>query len=104
MISQQRGLEILEAIAVGERSGVTVKIWMAAQLRAQWNTGEVNATVAELAHHANTVPNEAYRALSRLVEIGAIIRTGRGRYAINPHVAWNGSLTNREKAAELSPA
>src|SRR3954451_1477388 len=84
MISHQRGLEILETIAHGERSGVTAKVWIAAQLRAQWNTGDVRATVAELAGHAGTVPSEAYRALSRLVETGALVRTSRGRYAINP--------------------
>jgi predicted transcriptional regulator of viral defense system len=104
MISQERGLEILAAIAARERSGVTVKIWVAAQLRAQWNTGIVNATVGELAAHAGTVPAEAYRALSRLVEIGALIRTGRGRYAVNPAIAWNGALAVREKTVELTPA
>src|SRR3954451_4253257 len=81
MISQQRGLAILRQISAGERSGVTVKVWTAAQLHAQWNTGIVNASVPELAADAGTVPNEAYRALSRLVELGALIRTARGRYA-----------------------
>ena len=104
MISHQSGLEILGAISAGERSGVTAKVWIAAQLRAQWNTGDINATVGELARHAGTVPSEAYRALSRLVEIGALIRTSRGRYAINPNVSWNGALAVREKAAELTPA
>jgi hypothetical protein len=101
MISHKRGLEILQAIAHGERSGMTAKVWIAAQLHAQWNTGDINATVAALASDAGTTANEAYRALSRLVEIGALIRTSRGRYAINPTVSWNGSLAVREKAAEL---
>lgn len=40
------------------------------------------------------------RALARLVEIGAFIRTGYGRYAINPAVAWSGSLASREQAVQ----
>src|SRR5215217_247122 len=104
MISHIRGREILQAIARSERSGMTAKVWIAAQLHAQWNTGDVNAPVSELAADAGTTPNEAYRALSRLVEIGALVRTSRGRYAINPTVSWNGSLAVREKAAELQPA
>ena len=37
------------------------------------------------------------RALARLVEIGALIRTGHGHYALNPRA---GSLASREQAAQ----
>src|SRR4051812_18379709 len=104
MVSRERGREILRSIVSGPRPGVTLGVWEAVRLRAQWNTGVIEATVPELAEDAGTVPNEAYRALSRLVEIGALVRTGRGRYALNPDAAWSGSLVEREKsAAETSP-
>ncbi len=49
-------------------------------------------------------PTEVYRALSHLVELGGLVRTSRGRYAINPDVAWSGSLAKRESASiELLP-
>ena len=70
---------------------------------AEWNTGKVSAPIQELADAAGTTPTEAYRALSHLVELGALVRTGRGRYALNPDVAWSGSLVAREGAkVELS--
>jgi hypothetical protein len=105
MVSRERGREILRTIVSGPRPGVTLSVWEAVRLRAQWNTGLIEATVPQLAEDAGTVPNEAYRALSRLVEIGALVRVGRGRYALNPDVAWSGSLGGREQAAsELTPA
>ena len=32
----------------------------------------------------------------------ALIRTGRGHYALNPAVAWSGTLASREQAAQRS--
>jgi DNA-binding IclR family transcriptional regulator len=52
----------------------------------------------ELAKLAGTNEREVSRALSRLVELGALLRTGRGRYMIHPSAAWNGSLASREAA------
>ena len=51
-----------------------------------------------LASDANLSPGEASRALNRLAEIGALLRLGRGRYAINPHVGWAGNLAKRQEA------
>ena len=104
MISRERGRAILRDIVSGQRPGVTLSVWEAVRLRAAWNTGEIEGSVAELAEDAGTVTNEVYRALSRLVEIGALVRTGRGRYSLNPKAAWLGSLTSRESAAELTDA
>jgi DNA-binding IclR family transcriptional regulator len=80
-------------------------VWEAVRLHTQWNTGLMQATVSELAEDAGTNHNEVYRALSRLVEIGALRRTGRGRYAINPDAGWAGTLASREaaRAESLSP-
>ena len=51
-----------------------------------------------LAADTSLSPAEASRALNRLVEIGALLRVSRGRYAINPYVGWAGSLAKREEA------
>jgi predicted transcriptional regulator of viral defense system len=56
-----------------------------------------------LAQDAETNPDEASRALSRLAQIGALIRLKPGRYAINPHVGWQGSLLKRQQSAENTP-
>jgi DNA-binding IclR family transcriptional regulator len=53
-----------------------------------------------LAEDADIVPEEASRALTQLVEIGALLKLRRGRYAINPHVGWSGSLVKRQESAK----
>jgi hypothetical protein len=35
--------------------------------------------------------------------MGALTRIRAGRYAINPHVGWSGSLAKRETAAKDMP-
>jgi hypothetical protein len=83
----------------------TRAVWHAVLSYAEWNTGQINVPVAVLAEATHMLPNEVYRALSTLVEFGAMVRTGRGRYALNPNAAWSGSLVERGgKAAELTPA
>lgn len=59
---------------------------------------------ARIAEDAETTLQEASRALSRLADMGALLRLRPGRYAINPHVGWAGSLAKRETAAkDVSP-
>jgi DNA-binding IclR family transcriptional regulator len=61
-------------------------------------------TRQQLAEQAGTNPVEVTRALSRLVELGALTRTGHGRYTIHPSVAWHGPLASRETATrKLEP-
>jgi hypothetical protein len=98
MLSREQGRAIQERINDGPRPGVTLGVWMAALSYATYGTGEIEATRRQLAKLARTTDDEVSRALSRLVEIGALIRTGRGRYALNPAVAWSGSLATREQA------
>ena len=64
------------------------------------DTGTIQATQQQLAEQAGTTETGASRALSQLTQIGALIRTGPGRYAINPAAAWSGSLASREQAAQ----
>jgi DNA-binding IclR family transcriptional regulator len=53
-----------------------------------------------LAEQAGTTETGVSRALSQLTRIGALTRTGPGRYALNPQAAWSGSLASREQAAQ----
>jgi hypothetical protein len=104
MLSREQAREILRRISAGERPGVTASVWMAALSYAAYGTGEIEATRQELAKLLGTNEREVSRALSRLVELGALVRTGRGRYMIHPSAAWNGSLAEREAAArKLTP-
>jgi hypothetical protein len=56
-----------------------------------------------LAADADTTPEEASRALTRLMEIGALFKLRPGHYAINPHVGWQGLLRKREQSAKATP-
>jgi len=44
-------------------------------------------------------PRHTSTALSRLVDIGVLTRVARGRFKVNPYVAWSGPLHKREIAA-----
>jgi DNA-binding IclR family transcriptional regulator len=71
---------------------------MAALSYAAYGTGEIEASRKQLAELASTTEDEASRALARLERLGALVRIGRGRYALNPAVAWSGSRASREQA------
>jgi CRP-like cAMP-binding protein len=100
MLNREQGLAIQRKINEGPRPGVTLNVWMAVLGYTEYGTGEIQATRKQLALQAGTTAAEVSRALSRLVEIGALIRTDRGRYALNPAAAWSGSLASREQAAQ----
>src|SRR4051794_16406542 len=105
MLSRVDTRQLLQRITRSERPGTTLAVFVAAQSYAEWNTGRIDVPVETLAQDANTTPKEVYRALSHLVELGALIRTRRGRYALNPEVAWSGTLVARERAVDdLLPA
>ena len=98
MLSRPQARAILQRINQGPRPGVTLAVWMAALSYAAYGTGEIEATRQQLAEVAGTTEGEVSRALSRLVEIGALIRATRGRYQLHPKAAWAGSLADRERA------
>jgi len=105
MLSREQARVILRRINEGDRSGSTAKVWMAALSFAEYGTGMIAASRSELAEVAGTMEREVSRALSRLADIQALIRTGRGKYALHPQAAWSGPLLGRAKAkAELAPA
>lgn len=91
---------VLKAIKDSDRPLQTMGVWLAAISHVRYDTGEIMAGRVRLAEDAGLSPEHASRALSTLTEIGALIRVARGRYAINPHVGWSGSLYKREEAAK----
>jgi hypothetical protein len=99
MLNREQARAILRRINEGPRPGVTKGVWLAAVSYAAYGTGEIEATREQLAELASTNLAGVSRALSRLEDIGALIRTAPGRYAINPSAAWSGSLASREQAA-----
>ena len=98
MLSREQAREIQRRILNGARPGVTLSVWMAALSYAAHGTGEIEATRQQLAEIAGTNEREVSRALSRLVGLGALTRTARGRYMVHPAVAWSGSLADRAAA------
>ena len=88
---------ILAKISRGPRPYATLRVWNAALAHAASGTGVIEASGTQLATVVGVSPTEISRALARLVEIGALIRTGHGHYALNPRA---GSLASREQAAQ----
>lgn len=99
MLSRDQAREIQRRINAGPRPGVTLNVWLAALGYAVYGTGVIDASRQQLAEQAGTNEREAGRALSRLVDLGALLRTGRGRYMLHPAAAWSGSLSSRDAAA-----
>jgi hypothetical protein len=93
---------VVKAIDNGPRPLYTFKIWNVAISHIRYDTGEIMASRARLAEDAGISPAEASRALARLTEIGALLKLRRGRYAINPHVGWAGSLYKRDASAKVA--
>lgn len=80
---------------------LTTRIFSMACTYAKNGTNEVMANRRRLAEDAMTTPDEVSRAMSALVDLGAMTREVRGRrpvYSINPDVVWAGTETQRQAA------
>lgn len=100
MLNPEQQRLVLKAINAGAKPATTSRVWLACISRLNYGTGEVMASGQQLAEDADTTPQEVSRSLTRLAEIGALVRLKKGRYAINPHVGWSGSLAKRAEAAK----
>jgi DNA-binding transcriptional ArsR family regulator len=100
MLNPDQQRLVLKAIDDGPRPLVTLKVWNAAISHIRYDTGEIMAGRERLAQDVDVTPEHVSRALSRLTEIGALLKLRPGRYAINPHVGWTGSLVKRQEAAK----
>jgi hypothetical protein len=104
MLSREQAREIVCRINAGPRPGTTFAVWMAALSYAAYGTGEIEATRQDLAKLLRIDADEVSRALSRLVKLGGLLRTERGRYMVHPSVAWSGPQASREAATrKLEP-
>lgn len=102
MISSEQQKAVLRAINHSPKPATTLRIWNAAITAVEYDTGAIAASSAELADIAEVPQAEARRALTTLADLGALLRVSRGRYRINPHVAWAGSQVGREALAAQS--
>jgi len=103
MLNPEQQRLVLRAINRGEKPALTFRVWLAAISHIRYDTGEIMASRKRLAEDAETTPQETSRALTRLTQIGALLQLRPGRYAINPHVGWSGSLRKREHSAKNTP-
>jgi len=103
MLNPDQQRLVLKAISNGPRPLTTLKVWNAAISHIRYDTGEIMAGRERLAEDTETTPEHVSHALSRLVEIGVLVRVRRGRYAVNPHVGWAGSSVKRQEAAKDVP-
>lgn len=107
MLNQAELRAVLKAIDAGPRPLATLKTWTAAVARCRRAepgcASEIMATRQQLAEDAGLTPEEVSAGMKRLVEIGAVTQIRRGRYEINPHLAYNGTLPSRETAAKKHP-
>jgi Firmicute plasmid replication protein (RepL) len=103
MVSPGQLQRILAAINAGPDSGNVLRVWTAVMCFVQYGTNEIMAGRAKIAETAGIRSQEVSRAMTRLTEIGALVRLRPGRYAINPHVGWCGDLVKRQEAAKAVP-
>src|SRR4051794_28646079 len=92
MLSPEQLRIVLKLINASEKPAITLRVWTALVSHVRFDSGEIMAARARLSEDAETTEQEVSRALSRLTAIGALTRLRPGRYAINPHVGWAGSL------------
>jgi len=96
--AQQRA--VLKAIDATPKPLSTLKVWNACiSFIAYDRDGEVMANRSQIAEAADISPEHTTRAMTQLVDIGVLTRVARGRFKVNPYVAWSGPLHKREIAA-----
>jgi hypothetical protein len=101
MLNPDQQRAVMKAIDATSKPHTTLKVWNACiSFIAYDRDGEIMAARSQLAQAADIRPQETSTALASLVDIGVLIRTGRGRFKVNPYVAWSGPLHKRELAAK----
>ena len=79
---------VTRAIKDGSSPGETLAVWnICISFIGYDRDGEIMASRKQIAEEAGLFLQHASRALSRLVEIGVLIRIGKGRFRVNSHVA-----------------
>jgi hypothetical protein len=86
MLNPDQQRVVLKAINRVEKPALTMRVWLAVISHIRYDTGEIMAGRERLAEDAETTPEEASRALSRLAEIGALLKLRPGRYGVHPGI------------------
>ena len=81
----------------------TVRIWSYLLCHIRFDSGEVDLTRQEIADALGASAEHVSTALGELARFGAIYKA-RGRWHINPDVAWCGRQEARRKRAKEAPA
>lgn len=101
MLNPEQQRAVLKAIMDGPKPLQTVAVWNACiSFIAYDRDGEIMASRTQIAEAAGVLPQHTSTALSRLVEIGVLSRIARGRFRVNPYVAWCGPLPSRDNAVK----
>ncbi len=101
MLNPDQQRAVLKAIMGGPRPLQTMAAWNACiSFIAYDRDGEIMAGRSQVAEAANLSPQNTSTAMTRLVELGVLVRIGHGRFKVNPHVAWAGPLHKRDLAAK----
>jgi DNA-binding IclR family transcriptional regulator len=95
---------VLRQIRRGPRPWATMNVWLAVIRLTDFNAAEIRASAAEIAERAEVEPIEVYRAMKRLMEIGAVSRVARGRYRVNEAVSSRGNLRLAAEGGVLVPS
>jgi len=101
MIHPNQLLVLQKLIREGSNPGETLAVWTSCVSYMSYDqNGEIMAGRDVLSEASGVAPQNVSRALSRLVEVGGLLKLRRGRYAVNPNLGWAGSLIKREAAAK----
>jgi hypothetical protein len=93
----------LKAIRSGPRPYSTLAVWTGLLPFVRRDTGEIICSQRTLADTAGVALGDVPRALTRLVEIGALLKEAKGRYRMHPAFVWKGTLARREEAQKTAP-
>jgi hypothetical protein len=99
----ERMSAFLKAIDDGPRANSTLRVWVGLLPYIRRDTGEIICGQRKLADTAHVALGDVSRALARLVEMGALLKEGKGTYRVHPAFAWRGTLTTRERVAAVAP-
>ena len=94
----------LQEITAGPRGFATLRVWYALAPYVRRDTGEVLCAQRTLAKTAGVTLGDVNRAVTRLVEMGVLIKEGRGNYRVHPAVMWRGELAKREQVQAVTPS
>lgn len=102
--SEAEGMQaFLKAVGSGPRAFSTLAVWNAMLPVIRRDTGEIICGQRKIAEISGVSLGDVPRAIRRLIEMGVLIKEGRGHYRVHPSFMWSGKLTKRAAAVAASP-